>query len=81
MLFRSMHLIVGAIMESADSTQDAARRMAGVRKESILGFLEMLRGEYGGAEGYLRDVCGIDVERLERLKGIFIVDEEPLCKV
>lgn len=76
-----MHLIVGAIMESAGSTQDAARRMAGARKESMLGFLEMLRGEYGGAEGYLRDLCGIGGEKLERLKGILVVDKEPVCGV
>jgi hypothetical protein len=75
-----MHLIVSAIMESAGSTQDAARRMARARKESMLRFLEMLRGKCSGAEGYFKDECGIGGERAERLKEIFVVDEKPVCE-
>jgi protein tyrosine/serine phosphatase len=72
-------LIVEAIMKSTNCTREEARRMAGARKESILGTLELLRDEYGGVEGYFRDWCRISNDRLEKLKAMLVVDEKPVC--
>ncbi|KAF2868071.1 tyrosine phosphatase family-domain-containing protein [Massariosphaeria phaeospora] len=46
----------------------AALRMAGARRENLLGSLEMVEREYGGAEGYFRGVCGLGDEELEALR-------------
>ncbi|KAF2492675.1 hypothetical protein BU16DRAFT_466494 [Lophium mytilinum] len=50
--------------------REAALRMMGARKESMVAVLEMVDREWGGAEGYVRQVCGLgdgDVERLRRV--------------
>ncbi|KAF2680526.1 hypothetical protein K458DRAFT_434355 [Lentithecium fluviatile CBS 122367] len=51
----------------------AALRMIGARRESMLGVLEMVEREWGGAEGYLRKVCGLGTEELKGLKKGLVV--------
>lgn len=50
-------------------------RMVGARKESMLRVLEMVGKEWGGAEGYLRKVCGLGDEELEALRRVLIVSD------
>lgn len=53
----------------------AAVRMVGARKESMIGALEMLDREFGGAEKYMRDVCGLSGEEMERLRRNLVIGE------
>lgn len=64
-----------------DIGEDAARRMIGAKRESMIGALEMLRGEFGGAEGYFRERCGFSGEEIERIRGYLVVDEKAVCGV
>jgi hypothetical protein len=51
-----------------EECRKAALRMIGARKETMVAVLEMMRKEFGGAEKYMRDVCGLKVEEMEALK-------------
>ncbi|KAJ4984440.1 tyrosine phosphatase [Stagonosporopsis vannaccii] len=53
--------------------RQAALRMVGAKEESLLATLEMLDREFGGAEAYMRDYCGLGDEELEKLKKVLIV--------
>jgi protein tyrosine/serine phosphatase len=46
----------------------AALRMIGARKETMLAVLEMLRKDFGGAETYMREVCGLKDGEMEAVK-------------
>jgi protein tyrosine/serine phosphatase len=46
----------------------AALRMIGARKETMLATLDMMDREFGGAEKYMREMCGLGDEELEALK-------------
>ncbi|KAJ4299915.1 hypothetical protein N0V90_005162 [Kalmusia sp. IMI 367209] len=52
----------------------AALRMLGAKRESMLGALEMLRREWGNAEGYMRSVCGLGDEELQALRRNLVVE-------
>jgi protein tyrosine/serine phosphatase len=53
------------VMEKA---REAALRMIGAKKESILKSLEMLEVQFGGAEAYMKEKCGLSDEELSRLR-------------
>ena len=53
---------------SEEQGRQAALRMLGAKKESMLGALEMLRREWGSAERYMRSVCGLGDAELEALR-------------
>lgn len=55
--------------------RQAALRMVGAKKETMLAVLDMLEKEFGGAERYLRDYCGLSDEDLDALKSNLIVQE------
>lgn len=55
--------------------RQAALRMLGAKKESMLGALEMLRREWGSPEGYMRKVCGLGDEELEALRRNLVVEK------
>ncbi|CAI6308466.1 unnamed protein product [Periconia digitata] len=59
--------------EILEKGKQAALRMMGARKESMLGGLEMVRKEWGSAEGYLRKVCGLDDGEVEGLREALLV--------
>lgn len=61
--------------EVREKGRQAALRMMGARKESMLGALEMVRREWGSAEGYLSKVCGLEEEELEGLRRVLLVEE------
>ncbi|CAO2654093.1 Nn.00g108260.m01.CDS01 [Neocucurbitaria sp. VM-36] len=54
--------------EILEKGRNAALRMIGARKESMLGALEMVDREFGGAEAYMRTQCGLGDEELEKLR-------------
>jgi protein tyrosine/serine phosphatase len=62
--------------EILEKGRQAALRMVGARKESMIKSLDMLDERFGGAERYMREVCGLGEEQLEDLKRNLIVDHE-----
>ncbi|KAF2656428.1 hypothetical protein K491DRAFT_757532 [Lophiostoma macrostomum CBS 122681] len=54
--------------------RQAALRMLGAKKKSMLGALDMVDREWGSAEGYLRKVCGLGDGVLGRLKRNLVVE-------
>ena len=59
--------------EVREAGRQAALRMVGARKESMMATLEMLDREFGGSERYLREVCGLEDEDLEKLRSVLVV--------
>ena len=59
---------------SDDQGRQAALRMLGAKKESMLGALGMLRKEWGSPEEYMRTACGLGDEDLAALKKNLIID-------
>ena len=55
--------------------REKAERMATTRPESMLATLEMLRREWGSADEYVRGVCGLTQEEVERVRGHMLVVE------
>lgn len=53
---------------SEEQGRQAALRMLGAKKESMLGALKMLRAEWGSPEAYMRDVCELSEDQLQALK-------------
>jgi len=71
--------LVQMIVKHSDVSEEAARNMAGARKESMLTALKMVKDEYGGAEGYFKNKCGVTGEELDKIKTLLTVDEPPVC--
>lgn len=59
--------------EILDKGRNAALRMVGARKESMLRTLKLVEREWGSAEGYLRKVVGLGDEELEGLRKALVV--------
>ena len=54
--------------EVLEKGRQAALRMVGSRKESMLASLDMLDERFGGAERYMREYCGLGDGELEALR-------------
>jgi len=59
--------------EAVRKGREAAIRMMGARKANMMAALEMIDREWGGAEGYIKEVCGLEDEDIERLKKVLLV--------
>ncbi|KAF1922786.1 uncharacterized protein M421DRAFT_426527 [Didymella exigua CBS 183.55] len=59
--------------EVMEEGRQAALRMAGARKESMLATLEMVDREFGGSERYMREYCGLVDRELEGLRRVCVV--------
>jgi hypothetical protein len=59
--------------EVMEEGRQAALRMVGARKESMLATLEMVDSEFGGSERYLREYCGLGDGELEALRRVCVV--------
>lgn len=46
------------------------------RKENMLATMVMIREKYGSAEDYVRTVCEITAEEIERIRQVMIVSED-----
>jgi hypothetical protein len=55
---------------------EAAHRMTGARAQSMKETLDLITEKYGGAEKYVRTVCGLGDEHIEGLRRILIVKKE-----
>jgi protein tyrosine/serine phosphatase len=49
-----------------------AGRMVGAREESMVAFLETVRKKWGGPEGYLMDMLGLDQALLNNVKAVLL---------
>lgn len=61
--------------EIREKGRQAALRMVGARKEAMLQTLEMVDKEFGGAERYMREFCGLGDEELEKLRKVCVVKQ------
>ncbi|KUJ06506.1 uncharacterized protein LY89DRAFT_692481 [Mollisia scopiformis] len=52
-----------------------AERMVGARPESMLAMLEMVDRKWGGAEGYIKGVCGLTDEEIKKVKAVLTESE------
>lgn len=59
--------------EVLEEGRQAALRMVGARKESMLATLEMVDREFGGSERYMREYCGLGDDELEKLREVLVV--------
>jgi protein tyrosine/serine phosphatase len=73
--------LVTAVVNQTGAPEEAARRMVGARKESMVGALKMLKEEFGGAKGYFRTQCGLEDEEVEKIKEYLVVNEKPVCGI
>ncbi|KAJ5054995.1 protein-tyrosine phosphatase-like protein [Bipolaris maydis] len=60
--------------EVLEKGRQAALRMIGARKESMLRSLEMLDEVFGGAERYLKEKCGLSDHELDALRRNLLVE-------
>ncbi|KAI4684009.1 hypothetical protein J4E81_009172 [Alternaria sp. BMP 2799] len=60
--------------EILEKGRQAALRMVGSRKESMLASLDMLDERFGGAERYMREYCGLGDEELAGLRRNLVVE-------
>jgi hypothetical protein len=44
----------------------------------MMATLQMIRERYGGAEGYIRDRCGLSNEEIAQIKASLVVAETPI---
>ncbi|GME43297.1 Tyrosine-protein phosphatase [Neofusicoccum parvum] len=56
--------------------RQGAERMLGSRKENMLACLAMIRQKYESAEEYVRTVCGITAEEIDRIRQVMVVHEK-----
>ena len=61
--------------EALEKGRQAAIRMVGAKKESMLGALDMLEREFGGAEKYMQEVCGLSEGEMEALREKLVMKE------
>ncbi|KAI8932200.1 hypothetical protein NX059_011080 [Plenodomus lindquistii] len=59
--------------EVREMGRQAALRMVGAREETMLAMLDMLDREFGGAEGYMREYCGLGDGELEALRRVLVL--------
>lgn len=58
--------------EVMEQGRQAALRMVGAKKESMLATLEMVDREFGGSERYLREYCELGDKELEALRRVCV---------
>ena len=70
--------LVDAVIKHTGANEEVARRMVGARRESMVGAIDMLKNEFGGAEGYFKSQCGLSAEEIDKIKSFLIVEQEPI---
>lgn len=60
--------------EMMEAGRQAGLRMVGAKRESMLRSLDMLDEEFGGAEKYIKEKCGLTDGQLESLRRNLLVD-------
>ncbi|KAI5120677.1 hypothetical protein M0805_006966 [Coniferiporia weirii] len=54
--------------------KDAALNMLTSRRETMLAFLNLLRNNYGGVEGYVQKYCGLSTEDVQIIRRNLVID-------
>jgi hypothetical protein len=62
--------------ELVQKGREAAIRMMGARKENMIAILDMIDREWGGAEAYIKQICGLKDDDVDRLKKALIVPSD-----
>jgi hypothetical protein len=60
---------------SGGGGRERAERMIGARQESMLATLEMVDRKWGGAEGYIKNLCGLTDAEIEKVRTILAAKE------
>lgn len=73
-------VIVQHLLEtpSLNGNREAAIRMTGSAYESMTATMKMLRDEFGGIDGYLKDWCGFSEDDVEKIRKALVVEEKPV---
>ena len=50
----------------------------GIRPATMMAFLKLLREQYGGAEGYVVQKCGLTKEEVEKIRENLTEDMPPI---
>jgi len=58
---------------AGDGGKERCERMVGARSESMSAMLEMVRNKWGGAEGYVRDLCGLSSEDINKVREVLTI--------
>ncbi|OIW30671.1 hypothetical protein CONLIGDRAFT_287682 [Coniochaeta ligniaria NRRL 30616] len=61
-------------IESIKHNREAAERMVGASKDSMLATLAMIREEYGSVEGYVVDRCRVTPAAVDQIRKNLVVD-------
>jgi len=70
--------LVDMVIRHTGVEEEAARRLASARRDSMVGALDMLKNEFGGAEGYFKSQCGLSAEEIDKIRSFLIVEEKPI---
>ena len=57
---------------SGGGGRERAERMVGARPESMLAMLEMVNREWGGAEMYVKTMCGLTDEEISQVRKVMV---------
>jgi len=69
-------LLSSGSFDGSSDPQAAAERMITARKENMLATLEMVRKRWGGMEGYVKEVAGVNDEVVAKLRTNCLVSVE-----
>jgi hypothetical protein len=69
--------LVNVVIRHAGAKEEAARRMASARRDSMVGAVDMLKNEFGGAEGYFKSQCRLSAEEIDKIESFLMVEEKP----
>lgn len=64
--------------QSGGGGRERAERMVGARPESMLAMLEMVQLKWGGAEGYVKTLCGLTDDDIRKVRDLMVVKENSL---
>lgn len=69
------NVIVKYFVDKHSMTDEEAERISGAKEENMNAVFEkVIEGEYGGVEAYLRDVVGLSILELEKVKQVLVED-------
>ena len=58
---------------AGEGGKERCERMVGARPESMSAMLEMVRKKWGGAENYVRDLCKLSPEEIDKIREVLTV--------
>ena len=58
---------------AGEGGKERCERMVGARSESMSAMLGMVRSKYGGAEGYVRNLCKLSFEEIDKVREVLTV--------